>query len=838
MDPLSITASCIAILGASTATGKAISKLTALRNASGELQQLFNEREASRALLVVIQSTLHRIQGTAVYRDNREALEQLLIRFRDQIGSLDALLEYQLTQPEANSNGFPEVRKLQWMKAGHKIRDIKQKIRDARSGLESAFVALDLQQSADAHQTALQIQTVVFQNQEDSQNRHAKLIEEFTTQRTETRRANERIQQSIADVSATGREQAQIDTRRHEEMLSLLRDLQLREHGGPTRVNAYDAAPLRDTIGKQANNGPVPGAIASSAVRITATMATERCPPICKCCCHERISFATPRYLQRFLGQLMLEYTSLLQPKACDYPPCRKRPGKSQFTYVFPTWFASRALMANGTSGCLTGIDASWTLRIPSILPESDLLWKYIADDNLSSLRSHIWLNVSNLNVVDEDGYSPVLFATICGSSKVKRLLEELGADSGGQARDGHTVSRVLVEKENYNENSLPQDPTDLFEELAFTNLHVAVALPFYNGRLSAELLAANFVSLNSTDTAGWSPLHWAASKRDVASVKLLLEWRANVDAVDKMGVTPLIVACRFGSCECVQILIEGGADVRVIDAHGQTILYRLSEECAGFVGKFIRSGVQLEQKNVYGVTALVDSVNGNEGSAVTAALCEMGADIDSRDEFGQNAISIAICRDNAKGLRTLVQHLQGRSEVATPYDSDDVMQASSSIADETVLYDVSRGKAPHSMPLPRPSSSRHWAPDKYGFNALHYAAVYGGTQVMKVLAGADLRGLDPLQQTKGDLTPDECFYRYRRTNFTANRAPFEEEEAAWRTLMDSARRQNGLSIACIDDESLDYSHDSNASEWGSSLDESGNESQDEEVFEDAVQEL
>ena len=262
--------------------------------------------------------------------------------------------------------------------------------------------------SADAHQTALQIQTIVFQNQEDSQNRHAALIEEFTTQRTETHRANERIQQGFADISATGRELAQIDTRRHEELLSRLRDLQLREHGGPTRVNAYDAASLRDTIGQQTNNDPVPGAIAPSAVRITATMATRKCPPICKCCCHERTSFATPRYLQRFLGQLMLDYTSLLQPKACNYPPCRKRPGKSQFTYVFPTWFASRTLIANGTDGCLTGIDASWTLRIPFIVPSSNPLWTYVADDNLSALRYLISCDMSTLNVVDESGLSPM----------------------------------------------------------------------------------------------------------------------------------------------------------------------------------------------------------------------------------------------------------------------------------------------------------------------------------------------------------------------------------------------------------------------------------------------
>lgn len=263
--------------------------------------------------------------------------------------------------------------------------------------------------SVDAYQTALQIQTVVFQNQEDSQYRQATLLEEFTTQRTESRRANERLQHSIADVSATGREQARIDTKRHEELLLLLRDLQLRQPSGPARIHAYDAAPLRDPRGNQAINGPITDAIAPSTVRITATMATNRCPPICKCCCHVRTSFATPRYLQRFLGQLMLDYTSLLQPKACNYPPCKKRPGKSQFTYVFPTWFASRTLIVNGTSGGLTGIGASWNLRIPFILSSSDMLWRCIEDDNLSSLTYLISRNSSILNVVDENGYSPML---------------------------------------------------------------------------------------------------------------------------------------------------------------------------------------------------------------------------------------------------------------------------------------------------------------------------------------------------------------------------------------------------------------------------------------------
>ncbi|KAI7203346.1 hypothetical protein KC316_g1095 [Hortaea werneckii] len=206
--------------------------------------------------------------------------------------------------------------------------------------------------------------------------------------------------------------------------------------------------------------------------------------------------------------------------------------------------------------------------------------------------------------------------------------------------------------------------------------------------------------------------------------------------------------------------------------------------------------------------------------------------------------------KNNAAGLETLVQHLRKRSEVATTHDSENVLQASSLNADGTALYEINQSEASHSMSLPRPSSLRHWAPDNYGFNALQVAAIYGGTQVMKILAGADLRGLDPLQQDKvGGETPDDCFYRYRDIYCGAVRAPLEEEEAAWRTLMDSARRQNGLLIDCKDNESLNHSYDSsgndkdqavhwNDGKWGASLDEGGDESQDEETFQDAVQEL
>ena len=78
MDPLSIIASCIAVTQATTAAGTGLHKLWGLRTAPAELQALFNEVEALRGLLTIMQSTLHGISGSELYHENSEALENLL----------------------------------------------------------------------------------------------------------------------------------------------------------------------------------------------------------------------------------------------------------------------------------------------------------------------------------------------------------------------------------------------------------------------------------------------------------------------------------------------------------------------------------------------------------------------------------------------------------------------------------------------------------------------------------------------------------------------------------------------------------------------------------------
>ena len=60
----------------------------------------------------------------------------------------------------------------------------------------------------------------------------------------------------------------------------------------------------------------------------------------------------------------------------------------------------------------------------------------------------------------------------------------------------------------------------------------------------------------------GWTPLHYAASKGHIDTIKLLLKHQAIVNAPGPDGTTPLMMAAHSGSEEAVRVLLAAGADI------------------------------------------------------------------------------------------------------------------------------------------------------------------------------------------------------------------------------------------------------------------------------------
>jgi ankyrin repeat protein len=79
-----------------------------------------------------------------------------------------------------------------------------------------------------------------------------------------------------------------------------------------------------------------------------------------------------------------------------------------------------------------------------------------------------------------------------------------------------------------------------------------------------AEWLAPLVAQGAAIERDGWTPLHYAATGPQPATVAWLLERGARVDVRSPNGTTPLMMAARYGSDESVEVLLRRGADPKL----------------------------------------------------------------------------------------------------------------------------------------------------------------------------------------------------------------------------------------------------------------------------------
>ena len=94
------------------------------------------------------------------------------------------------------------------------------------------------------------------------------------------------------------------------------------------------------------------------------------------------------------------------------------------------------------------------------------------------------------------------------------------------------------------------------------------------HGAQRPDLDTARLILKAGADVNLGSPLLKAAYCNHVDVVRLLLEFRAEVDRRDKWGTTPLIAAAKEGHDECVRVLLDAGAAVDASEEEGRRALY------------------------------------------------------------------------------------------------------------------------------------------------------------------------------------------------------------------------------------------------------------------------
>ena len=127
MDPLSLTASIIAVIGAAKATSKGLRKLYKYRSASREIESLIKELDTIIALL---QETTHLVKSSGAGSVDKKVLLQPIARLLFQIEEINGVL----TLPRRRIPGISEQKQAQmsWVKHESDIKVLRSDLIDMK----------------------------------------------------------------------------------------------------------------------------------------------------------------------------------------------------------------------------------------------------------------------------------------------------------------------------------------------------------------------------------------------------------------------------------------------------------------------------------------------------------------------------------------------------------------------------------------------------------------------------------------------------------------------------------------------------------------------------------
>ncbi len=140
----------------------------------------------------------------------------------------------------------------------------------------------------------------------------------------------------------------------------------------------------------------------AQAYHVTGTVGTASCDNLCPCRCHIRTPLKTPRWLRGLCGYLFSDHIIVpgLSRRFCNLSLCKQSGnGALRVSYIFPGWLVRRMLVLSMTWKDISGPGATWTIRMPRIVPYYAPIWEMIRFDRGLAVRQS--LNMSRASSFD-----------------------------------------------------------------------------------------------------------------------------------------------------------------------------------------------------------------------------------------------------------------------------------------------------------------------------------------------------------------------------------------------------------------------------------------------------
>ena len=262
-----------------------------------------------------------------------------------------------------------------------------------------------------------------------------------------------------------------------------------------------------------------------------------------------------------------------------------------------------------------------------------------------------------------------------------------------------------------------------------------------------------NATSVDDYQDKNCSPLHTAAAKGDIASIRVLMQ-EVNVDIIDSSGRTPLMYAVISNRAKMCKFLVKHGADVNVRDDVGNTcLMWAACRGCRDSMKELLKMGADVAAADVQGRTAIHWATKLKRIDCLDFLLrCAYRVVVNQKDEENLTALHWATMCDHRDHVRALLAAqgdvTLGDGEGRTPFH-----------------YAVSRNALSCLSQLVEQCRQAINVPDKNGRTALHAACAEGSMDSAGILLstpGVDLNATDqrlttPLHWAAVCNRPDLC---------------------------------------------------------------------------------
>ena len=257
---------------------------------------------------------------------------------------------------------------------------------------------------------------------------------------------------------------------------------------------------------------------------------------------------------------------------------------------------------------------------------------------------------------------------------------------------------------------------------------------------ISRSLIVALAVTISTVGTTAWAAgdtrLADAAMKRDVATVRKLLDQKVDVNAPGPDGTPALHWLVRVDDFETARRLIRAGADPSKPNRYGVTPMSLASANGnAEMIAMLLEAGADANVSDKQGETALMTATKVGNIDAVKTLL-DHGAAVDARDPaFQQTALMMAVRDDHPDVVKLLVER-GAKVNIETRTGATPQWVLPNSVPGFGHGIGIVRGGLPE-------RGSRYLVPG--GLTPLLYAARDGRLDAVQTLvaAGADIEQAD-----------------------------------------------------------------------------------------------